>query len=251
MTIDGPGPHGRHRDWPGQGDDDDLGRVFGPDTASVPVRTTPQRVRSWSLLAAGVVVVGVVIVVALGMIVGSVQTGVGGVFPRPQAALDHFTEDVTTLDGVARTTGTDPTKTSFASYDVTATVTLVPALDDARRTALLDRLSAAAAEASGNGVHVYAIADFGDVQVGVSPSDERTGQRLALAWALRGIGGVQAVRCLWATNGESRSDEPADQAVTVETAPTGVDVAAVQAQVANEVHRVFPDAAVQVTAATP
>lgn len=247
MTTDGTGPSGRHRNWSAQ--DDDLDRAFGPDTASVPVRTTPQRVRSWSLLLAGVVVVAVVLVVALSTIIGSVQSGVGGIFPRPDATLADFTDRARTIDGVAGTATAEPTKTSFASYDVTATVSATPGLADAARTDLVDRLSAAAADASGNGVHVWAVADFGDVEVGVSPSDRRTEQRLALAWEIRAVPGVQEVHCLWATGGDSRSDEPSGQAVTVETAPTGVDQRAVQTRVADAVHEVFPDATVQVTPA--
>ncbi|ROS73729.1 hypothetical protein EDF24_2729 [Curtobacterium sp. PhB130] len=248
MTMDGPGTGGRHRDWPPR-DDDDLDRAFGPDTASVPVRTTPQRVRSWSLLLGGVVVVAVVLVVALSMIIGSVQTGVGGIFPRPDATLAKFTSEARTIDGVAGTSTAEPTKTSFASYDVTATVTTTPGLVDTAREDLVDRLSAAAADTSGNGVHVWAVADFGDVEVGISPSDERTEQRLALAWTVRAIPGVQEVHCLWTTAGESRSDEPDAQAVTVETAPTGVDQHTAQTRVAEAVHRVFPDATVEVAPA--
>lgn len=251
MSTDGTGEHGRHRDWLAQDDeDDDLGRAFGPDTASVPVRTTPQRVRSWSLLLAGLVVVGIVIVVALGSIVGSVQNGVGGVFPRPQAASDRFVARAAALDGVTQARGADPVKTSFASYDVTATVTASPTLDDTARTTLVEQLTAAADDTSGNGVHVWAVADLGALDVGISSSADRTTQRLTLARELGGIGGVQRVRCLWGDRDAGRSDEPADQSVTVETAPTGVDVAAVQTQVTDAVHRVFPDAAVQVTAAT-
>lgn len=251
MSTDGPGQHGRHRDWLAQDDeDDDLGRAFGHDTASVPVRSTPQRVRAWSLLLGGVVVVGIVIVIALGTIVGSVQTGVGGVFPRPQAALDRFVADARALDGVTGARGAEPVKTSFASYDVTATVTAAPGLDQASRTALLGELSAATERTSGNGVHVWAVADLGTVRVGVSPSGARTEQRRALAQTLAGIAGVQQVRCTWSERSEGRSDEPAQQAVTVQTAATGVDVPAVQSQVSAAVQGVFPDAAVTVSAAT-
>lgn len=248
MTTDDPGASGRHRDWHVP-DDDDLDRAFGPDTASVPLRTTPQRVRSWTLLVAGVIVVAVVLVVALSMIIGSVQTGVGGIFPRPDATLAAFTSRAQTIPGVAGTSTAEPVKTSFASYDVTATVTAEPGLADSARTDLVGRLSAAAAEASGNGVHVWAIVDFGDVEVGVSPSDRRTEQRLALAWEIRAIPGVEEVHCLWAAEGEGRSDEPAAQTVTVETAATGIDQRTAQTQVTEAVHKVFPDAAVQVAAA--
>lgn len=247
MTTEGPGPTGRHSDR--FGDDDDLGRAFGTDTSSVPVRTTPQRVRAWSLLLAGVVVVAAVIIVVLSMIIGSVQTGVGGIFPRPDASLQRFTEDAGALDGVISTDATKPTKTSFASYDVTATVTASTELSPDQRTALIDQLSEAVADASGNGVHVYAIADLGDVDVGISPSKARTDERLRLARAIRQVAGVQQVRCVWAAASEGRADTPAGQSVEVETAPTGVDVLAVQAQVTGAVHRVFPDAAVQVVAA--
>lgn len=247
MTTEGPDPTGRHRDW--VGDDDDLGRAFGTDTSSVPVRTTPQRVRAWSLLLFGVVVVAGVIIVVLSMIVGSVQTGVGGIFPRPDASLQRFTEDAGALDGVTATDAAKPTKTSFASYDVTATVTASTDLSPNQRTALVADLSDVVANASGNGVHVYAIADLGDVDVGVSASKALTDERLRLAREIRQVTGVQQVSCVWTAAKEGRLDTPAGQSVEVQTAPTGVDVPAVQAQVTDAVHRVFPDAAVQVAAA--
>lgn len=250
MSTDDTGEHGRHRDWFAQEDeDDDLGRAFGPDTASVPVRTTPQRVRSWSLLLVGVVVVGIVIVVALGMIVGGVQSGVGGVFPRPQAALDRFVAQARSMEHVTAVQGAGPTKTSFASYDVTARVSADTTLDQAEQARLLDDLSGAADATGGNGVDVWAVVDLGSADVGVSASRERTQQRLVVARALAGTAGVQQVRCMWAAHDEGRSDEPADQAVSVETAPTGVDVEAVRTQVTDAVHRVFPAATVEVSAA--
>ncbi|OIH93608.1 hypothetical protein [Curtobacterium sp. MCBA15_001] len=250
MSTDGPGEHGRHRGWIADEDeDDDLGRAFGPDTASVPTRTTPQRVRSWSLLLAGVVVVAIVIVVVLGTITGRVQDGIGGMFPRPQAALDGFVADARPLEGVTAVREADPTKTSFTSYDVTATVTASESLDAARQTALVEQLSAEAKDASGTGVHVWAVADLGTVDVGVSPSAARTRQRLELGRQLSGIAGVEQVRCVWTERSAGRSDAPADQSVSVETAATGVDVAAVQAQATEAVQRVFPGAAVTVTTA--
>lgn len=250
MGADGPGEHGRHRGWLADEDeDDDLGRAFGPDTASVPTRTAPQRVRSWSLLLVGVVVVAVVIVVVLGTITGRVQDGIGGMFPRPQAALDGFVAEARPLDGVTAVRGADPTKTSFASYDVTATVTASASLDAARQTALVEQLSGIVQDAGGNGVHVWAVADLGTVDVGVSSSAARTQQRLDLGRQLSGIAGVEQVRCVWTDRTAGRSDAPADQSVSVETAATGVDVAAVQAQATDAVQRVFPGAAVAVTTA--
>lgn len=250
MTTDGPGEHGRHRDWLAQEDeDDDLGRAFGPDTASVPVRTTPQRVRSWSLLLVGLVVVAVVIVVALGMIVGGVQNGVGGVFPRPQAAGDRFVTQAQTMDHVTAASADEPTKTSFASYDVTARVSAETTVDPTAQTALVDQLSASAAATSGNGVTIWAVLDLGTADVGVSRSRERTEQRLSVAQAVTGTAGVQQVRCVWVASDTGRADEPADQRVTVVAGPTGVDVEAVRAQVTDAVHRVFPAAEIQVTAA--
>lgn len=250
MGADGPGEHGRHRGWLADEDeDDDLGRAFGPDTASVPTRTTPQRVRSWSLLLAGVVVVAIVIVVVLGTITGRVQDGIGGMFPRPQAALDGFVADARPLEGVTAVREADPSKTSFASYDVTATVTASGSLDADAQTTLVERLSTAAQDASGNGVHVWAVADLGTVEVGVSASTERTQQRLALGRQLAGTAGVEQVRCTWTDRSAGRSDAPADQSVSVELAATGVDVAAVQTQATDAVHRVFPGATVTVTTA--
>ncbi len=69
---------------------DDLDRAFGPDTASVTRPSTGQRLRRGTVITLSFVAVGVVIAVVLSTIVGSIQTGVGGVFPRPQAALDRF-----------------------------------------------------------------------------------------------------------------------------------------------------------------
>ncbi|MCJ1713942.1 hypothetical protein [Curtobacterium sp. VKM Ac-2922] len=250
MSTDRPGGQDDRRDWRTHEDeDDDLGRAFGPDTASVPVRTTPQRVRSWSLLLAGVVVVGIVIVVALSMIVGSVQDGVGGVFPRPQAALDRFVTQARSIEYVTAATGDDPTKTSFASYDVTARVSADATIGPDAKTLLFDQLSAAAGATTGNGVTVWAVVDLGTADVGVSPSRERTEQRLAVARTLASTAGVQQVSCVWAAHDAGRSDDPADQRVTVETAPTGVDVEAVRTQVTDAVHRVFPAATIEVSAA--
>ncbi|MEK6310546.1 MAG: hypothetical protein V4755_07540, partial [Curtobacterium sp.] len=53
--------------------EDDLDRAFGPDTASVQTRTTPQRVRRGALVAGGVVLAAGVLVAVLATIVGSVQ----------------------------------------------------------------------------------------------------------------------------------------------------------------------------------
>ena len=94
MSDDGTSRHGRHAPDPS---DDDLDRVFGPETASIPTRT---RARTWFVIGGSVLVVAAVIAVVLGSIIGSVQNGIGGVFPRPDVALDRFDTRVDDLPGV-------------------------------------------------------------------------------------------------------------------------------------------------------
>lgn len=243
MTIDDPGSGGARPGWPQPAEPDDLDRAFGPDTAAAPVRTPKQRVGRGALVAGGVVVTAVVIAVVLLTIVGSVQDGVGGVFPRPQAALDRFHSLATDVDGVRRVEDQDPTKTSFASYDVQSTVTLEPTLSDARRTAAVRALQQAADDVSGNGVRVFAVADLGALQVGISADRDATDRRLALARQLDAIGGVSGARCSWAD--DAPSDEPSEQTVTVVTHGTGNALGAIVAKATQETHTVFPGAAVE------
>ena len=94
MSDDGTSRHGQHAL---DQQDDDLDRVFGPGTASVPTRT---RARTWFIIGGSVLAVAVVIAVVLGSVIGSVQTGIGGVFPRPDVALDRFDNRVSALPGV-------------------------------------------------------------------------------------------------------------------------------------------------------
>ncbi|WFR66237.1 hypothetical protein P9139_14885 [Curtobacterium flaccumfaciens] len=138
-------------------------------------------------------------------------------------------------------------KTSFASYDVESTVEVAPSLSEDEHTAVVDALSTAADGASGNGVHVYAIADLGALEIGVSADAKVTEQRLALARQLDAIGGVSGVRCSWSDAGPS--DRPAAQTITVETHGTGNALGAIVAKATQEAHAVFPGATV--TSAAP
>jgi Flp pilus assembly pilin Flp len=243
MTVDEPGTGATRPGWPQPTDADDLDLAFGPGTASVPVRTPRQRLGRISLIGVGVIVTAGVIAVVLITIIGGVQNGVGGVFPRPQAALDRFGSVADHLDGVQRVRNEEPTKTSFASYDVLATVAVQPTLTEPERTAVVDALSDAAQDASGNGVRVFAVADLGTLEVGVSADGEVTGKRLALARQLDAIGGVSGVRCSWSDDGPS--DEAAAQTITVETRGTGNALGAVVAKATQEAHAVFPGATVE------
>lgn len=224
--------------------DDDLDQVFGPETASVPSRT---RARTWVVISVGVLAVAAVIVVALGSIVGSVQNGIGGVFPRPDAALDRFDARVGDLPGVVEVRHHEPRKTAFASYDATATVRADPALDRAARADLVEAVSRAAEDAGGNGVRIVAIADLGVLHVGVTGDRAVTERRLVLADTLDRIGGVTAVRCSWA-RGTEASDDDADQSVVVETPGRGKALPPIVARVTEETQRVFPGADVEVRA---
>lgn len=243
MTVDEPGAGGTRPGWPQSTEADDLDRAFGPDTASVAARTPRQRLSRGALVAIGVIVAGAVIAVVLLTIIGSVQNGVGGVFPRPQAALDRFASDAGDVDGVQHVRGGEPTKTSFASYDVQSVVTVSPALSDPERATVVGALSAAADHADGNGVRVFAVADLGTLDVGISADAGVTGKRLALAQQLDAIGGVSGVRCSWAEG--APSDDPAAQTITVETHGTGNALGAIVAKATQEAHAVFPGATVK------
>jgi len=243
MTVDEPGTGGARPGWPQSTEADDLDRAFGPGTESVAVRTPRQRLGRGALIAIGVVVTAGVIAVVLVTIIGSVQNGVGGVFPRPQAALDRFGSVAGEVDGVQRVRDDEPTKTSFASYDVQSTVAVAPTLSDAERTAVVDALSDAADDASGNGVRVFAVADLGVLEVGVSADGEATGKRLALARQLDAIGGVTGARCSWSD--DAPSDEAAAQTITVETHGTGNALGAIMAKATQEAHAVFPGATLE------
>lgn len=217
------------RDDPSAGCDDDLDTAFGPDTASTLTRTRPERVRTATVVTLGVVGVAVVIVVVLGVILSGVQRGIGGVFPDPEADRERFVATASALPGVTAVERARTEQTSLAGYDVSALLQVEPDLDDAGRRTLVDAVSAAAAESSGSGVRIWATVDFGTVQVGVSDSRETSRQRLDLADRLAAIGGVSAVRCVFITGPSGRSDEAADQSVSVTTPATGDALAAIAA----------------------
>ncbi|ROP66717.1 hypothetical protein [Curtobacterium sp. PhB115] len=245
MVTDGTDPAG----WPAADrQDDDLDRAFGPETASVQTRSRAQRARTWLAIGGGTVVVAGVIVLVLGTIVGTVQTGIGGVFPRPDMALDRLDGELDGVPGVTEVRHHQAEKTGFASYDATATITADPSLDAAARKDLVSTLSRAADSAGGNGVRVVAIADLGNLEVGVSESRAVTAKRLVLADRLDHIGGVTAVRCSWARGG-TPSDRAADQSIVVETPGRGAAVPPIVARVTAETHAVFPGARVEVVAA--
>lgn len=231
-------------------DEDDLGRAFGPDTSSVTARPMSQRVRTWSLVGGGVVLVTAIVAGSLYFLVNGVQTGIGGVFPRPEAALSAFRSDAAGMDGVSSTAATDPTHTTFASYDVTATVTADAALDADAQDALVDELSDAARAASGNGVHVYALVRMGDAEVGVSPKAGMTEDRLSLARQLEAIGGVDTVTVGWSGDGEGGAarDTEDGQRIVVRTPASGDILGAIRVVAGQKTAAVFPDAEVVVEA---
>lgn len=249
MTFDGPaGGGGARPGWSQPPDpDDDLDRAFGPGTESVAKGTPRQRVRRSALVGLFVIVVAAVLAVVLLTIIGSVQNGVGGVFPRPAAALDRFGTSAKELSAVEKVTGADPIKNSFASYDVESAVQVSPDLSEAEQTAVVRGLVSAADDTSGNGVQVFAVAEMGELEVGVSSDATITEKRLALARQLAAIGGVSVVRCSWGDDGPS--DDPADQRITVTTHGTGKALGAIMAKATQEAHAVFPGATV--TSAAP
>jgi hypothetical protein len=227
------------RDDPSAAWDDDLDTAFGPDTASTATRTRPERLRTATVVVLGVVGVAVVIVVVLGVILSGVQRGVGGVFPQPAADRARFVAAASALPGVAAVERARTEQTSFAGYDVSTILQAEPDLGDDERRALVDAVSAAASD-SGSGVRIWATVDFGSVQVGVSDSVAASRQRLALADRLAGIGGVAAVRCVFITGSDGRSDEPAAQSVSVTTPAAGDALVAIAAAAEHAGDDVFP-----------
>ncbi len=222
--------------------DDDLDRAFGPDTAAVRAVTGAQRLRRGSLVLLGFVVAGVVIAVVLSTIVGSVQNGVGGVFPQPQAALDRFRADASAVPGVQAVQDPTTDKQAFAAYDVAAVVVVDTALSPGQQVDVVTRLSAAAADAGGNGVRVTAIARIGALDVGVSADATVSRQRFEVARSVADIGGVMAVRC--SSGPERTADDAALQRVVVVTGGTGAALDAVVATASERTHAVFPGATV-------
>lgn len=241
MSDDGTNRHGQRAV---DQQDDDLDRVFGPETASVPTRT---RARTWFIIGGSVLAVAAVIAVVLGSIIGSVQNGIGGVFPRPDVALDRFDTRVRALPGVTDVRHHAPSKTAFASYDAIASVRADPALDRAARRDLVAAISRAADESGGNGVRVVVVADLGTLQIGVTGAGEVAAKRLALADTLDHIGGVTEVRCSWERGGDP-SDAARDQSIVVRTPGRGAAVPPIVSRVTEETQKVFPGADVQVIA---
>lgn len=245
MTIQGPDSGPEWARWSGRGtgpDEDDLDRAFGPDTASVASPSNRQRVRRGSVIAVSVVVVCVVLALVLTTIIGSVQSGVGGVFPQPQAALDRLRALASDVDGVQRVQDGRSEKRSFAGYDATAVVVAAPGMSEDRQTALVRALSAAVAQADGNGVRVGVEVRFESLRVGVTKDAAVSERRLTLARSLTTIGGVSAVRCSWTADGPS--EDPDAQRVEVVTAGRGQGLGAVMAVATDRTHAVFPDAEV-------
>ena len=234
MSTERPG-------WPAE-PDDDLDRAFGPDTASVPTRTTPQRVRRGALVAGGVVLAAGVLAAALVSIIGSVQNGVGGVFPQPAAALTRFETAAGAVDGVVKVNGIRTTKTGFASYDVISVATAEDGLDETAQAALVSALSEAAARTDGNGVRVFAVVAIDTMRVGISADAEVSARRLDLARQVDAIGGVRAVRCAWVAS--TPSDDAKVQQVTVQTTGRGAALGAVLGKAREATQAVFPGAAV-------
>lgn len=221
---------------------DDLDRAFGPETASVTRPSTRQRVRRGTVITVAFVAVGVVIAVVLSTIVGSIQTGVGGVFPRPEAALDRFRTAAADVPGVLAVRDEETTRDSLAAFRVSAVVEASPELSPGQQVDLVRALSAAAADADGNGVVVSAEARFGTLVVGVTQDAETTRERLEVARSVAAVGGVVAVRCDWGS-GEP-SDESDAQRVELATVGTGVALAAIMDVAQRETHEVFPGAEV-------
>lgn len=221
---------------------DDLDRAFGPDTASVTRPSAGQRVRRGTVITLSFVAVGVVIAVVLATIVGSVQAGVGGVFPRPQASLDRFRTSAAEVPGVRSVGDGETARDSLAAFRVSAVVEASPDLSHGQQVDVVRALSAAAADADGNGVIVSAEARFGTLVVGVTQDAETTRKRLEVARSVAAVGGVVAVRCDWGS--EQPSDAADAQRVELATVGTGVALAAIMDVAQRETHAVFPGAGV-------
>ncbi|KTR51074.1 hypothetical protein [Curtobacterium oceanosedimentum] len=245
MTNQGPADEGAVGDRPGPAEDrvrpaDDLDRAFGPETASVATPSIGQRVRRGTVITLAFVAVGVVIAVVLSVIVGSVQTGVGGVFPRPQAALDRFRSAAGAVPGVSAVREEETTRDSLAAYRVSAVVDAAPGLSVGQQVDLVRALSAAAADAGGNGVTVSAEVRLDTLAVGVTTDAEVTRQRLEVARTVAAIGGVVGVRCDWGS--ETPTDAADAQRVELATGGTGEALAAIMDVAQRETHAVFPGA---------
>ena len=170
------------------------------------------------------------------------QDGVGGVFPRPEAALERFSTAVSAIDGVREVRDGTSEKRAFAAYDVTATVVLADDAAPVEQTAVVRAVSAAADDAGGNGVRVSAVVVAGTLSFGVTADSVLSTQRLDVARTVAEIGGVVAVRC--STGAERTAEDPALQRVEVVTGGTGAALDAVVATASERAHGVFPEATV-------
>ena len=243
MTIQGPGTGPERAARAGRATDtDDLDRAFGPDTASVALPSTRQRVRRGSVIGVSAVVVGVVLALVLATIIGSIQTGVGGVFPQPQAALDRLRTHVTDVPGVQGVQDRRSERRSFAGYDVTAVVIGSPDLTPDQQSAVVRAVSAAVDDVDGSGVRGGVEVRFGMLRVGVTRDPALSEQRLTLVRSLDTIGGVSGARSSWSVDGPS--DEPDAERVEVVTTGRGRGLAAVMGVATERAHAVFPQAVV-------
>lgn len=243
MTYQGPGEGPGRPGLPGRDTPrDDLDRAFGPDTASVGLPSTGQRVRRGTVVALAFVAVGIVLAVVLSTILGSIQSGVGGVFPQPGAALDRFRSALADVPGVRSVHDEETTRSALASYEVSSVVDAGADLSHGQQVDTVRAVSAAAAEADGNGVTVTAELRFGSLVIGVTSDVAATQDRLEVARSVAAIGGVAAVRCDWGAG--APSDEPGAQHVEVATVGRGVALAAIMDVARRETHAVFPGAEV-------
>jgi hypothetical protein len=229
--------------------DDDGLRPFGLAYADDAPRTGRQRTRSAVRIGIVVVVAGGLIAGTLAFVVSSVQSGIGGLFPQPGAALTRFEDAAQDMPDVATATDLAQRQTAiFAGYDVVALVRAEDGLTDAEQRTLVDELSERTDLDTGNGVSVYAQAQFGDLRVAVSPDTKLTDQRLALGQQVAAMGGVASVACGWSTTGgKPIEDVAAKQVVTVGTTASDADYPGVVTAVTNAVHAGLPDARVTVT----
>jgi hypothetical protein len=237
----------------GASDDEDQLRPFGLHWDGSTQRTPGQRTRQVLLIAGIVVVAGGLIAGTLGFVVTRVQSGIGGIFPQPSATLTRFEHTAESMPDVATATDLSERQTEiFAGYDVVALVRAEDGLTDVRQKALVDALSDAAEADSGNGVAVYAQAQFGDLRVAVSPDRVLSERRLALAQQLAAMGGVVSVRCGWTVgSGRPIADTAARQAVEVDSSAPAAAVPALEAAVTAAAHAALPGARVTVTPAPP
>jgi hypothetical protein len=223
--------------------DDDLDRAFGSGDG---VARPSHRVRRAVLMLVGVLCAVALIAAALLYIVSGVQSGIGGVFPKPEQARQSFTAQSESLPGVTAVRDGAVTRTGFASYDVTTSVLVDQGVTGSARQDLVAALASQAADVSRSGVHLYAMVEFGDgIELGLSPDPAIDADRLELATAIRGVAGVTGVRSAWAPSSGSIDDQRDSQHVTI-TVANAADVAGVTATARPVVERAFPGAHLEV-----